>query len=283
MTRASSDILAMTEKQQLTKKRINANEPLLAYAINGRSYCHYLMSGCMLAAVLSLIRLNSSIVLFQNPFDCMDDVVDKRIGSYFSISKKYILIFRKSHFVPIISEQGLFDWLNITFVHVKYCGRQIHYELGDLPWGKVKKRCWWKFSWFWMTKWLTESLIAFWLFDGHFIVNGLLWPRIRRWLWIASVQKFMMCWRSNESLKYLFVAYLRHGVSISFVIGSNKVNWDAKDWRSSHEHSDAFAPPWIFIFIICCWSPFYNIVWSQEISKSYSANDRGKILKYMLV
>ena len=68
-----------TEKQQLTKK-----------SINGRSYCHYLMFGCMLAAGLSLIRLNSSIVPFQNPFDCMDDVVDIRIESCWPISKNKV-------------------------------------------------------------------------------------------------------------------------------------------------------------------------------------------------
>ena len=44
----------------------------------------------MLAAGLSLIRLNSSIVPFQNPFDCMDDVVDTRIGSYLPISENKV-------------------------------------------------------------------------------------------------------------------------------------------------------------------------------------------------
>ena len=193
-------------------------------------------------------------------------------GHIFPFLKMYIdistITLRAHNFRSVI-------WLtqiNITFIHVKCCGRQIHYELGDLPWGKVKKRCCWKFSWFWMTKWLTVSLIplftVLWSFYGK---------------WNALQSKYRGNMRSNEKLKYLFVAHLRKGVSISFVIGSDKINWDAKDWRSGHEHSNAFAPPWIFIFIICCWSPFDNIVWSQEISKSHSTNDRSDILKYILV
>ena len=77
----------------------------------------------MLAAVLSLIRLNSSIVPSQNPFDCMDDVVDRRIGSYLPISKNKFSI---SCFELINNglKMKLRITINSTFIHVKCCGLQ---------------------------------------------------------------------------------------------------------------------------------------------------------------